>query len=256
MKDNTDNFKLIRQSLDDVSRKVSDVRLALSPADCYKNNIMVSDPNVLVDNDKLLADVSVAVEDLRAKINMLASEQRVLQKTLSTEQLRLRELKASFECYLGKQFLAALGKGKWKKFRIPYAVVKMLVSILQFKKLNSQPAPKPVINTEKASGEVRVGGITYFTDSYITSERVHTSAGNQKNTPLKNEVLKTSSEAVKKELLRCTANFLSLPVKELSFRKNLYGVPCISYDNRKIFDQFSFSDHGRFAAFSLSLRYS
>lgn len=112
------------------------------------------------------------------------------------------------------------------------------------------------ITPEKASGEVRIGGISYFTDSDITSERVHTSAGNQKNIPFKNEVFEASSEAVKKELLRCTANFLSLPVKELSFRKNSYGVPCISSDNRKIFDQFSFSDHGRFAAFSLSLRYS
>lgn len=112
------------------------------------------------------------------------------------------------------------------------------------------------ITSEKASGEVKVGGISYFTVSDITSERVHTSAGNHKNIPFQNEVFKTSSEAVKKELLRCTANFFSLPVQDLSFRKNLYGVPYISYDNRKIFDQFSFSDHGRFAAFSLSLRYS
>lgn len=112
------------------------------------------------------------------------------------------------------------------------------------------------ITSENASGVVSVEGIFYFTDSDITSERVHTSAGNRKSISFQNEVFETSSEAVKKDLLRCTANFLSLPVRELSFRKNPFGVPYISYDNQKIFDQFSFSDHGRFAAFSLSLRYS
>lgn len=57
------------------------------------------------------------------------------------------------------------------------------------------------ITFKNAFGEVKVGGISYFTASDITSERVHTSAGIHKNIPFKNEVLKTSSEAVKKELL-------------------------------------------------------
>ncbi len=109
------------------------------------------------------------------------------------------------------------------------------------------------LTSGKASGEVIVEERKYFTASEITSERIHTSAGNLKNSVFKNVILEQPSEVAKKELLRHTADSFFLPVKELVFTKNQHGIPYISYKNQPIFHSFSFSDHGRFSAFSLSL---
>lgn len=112
------------------------------------------------------------------------------------------------------------------------------------------------ITSEGASGEVKAGGKRYFTVSEISSEKIHTCAIVSEKQPLKNWIFETSSEKAKQQLLITIAEHFSVPVKELAFLKNQLGVPYISLRDKPLFDQFSFSDHGRFAAFSLSLRMS
>ncbi len=112
------------------------------------------------------------------------------------------------------------------------------------------------ISPEKASGVVKVGEELYLTASEITSENIHTTTSTSSELPHENFILEASSAAAKNELLQQTAEFYSVPVAELSFTKNNHGVPYISYKNEEFFNRFSFSDHGRFSAFSLSLRMS
>jgi phosphopantetheinyl transferase (holo-ACP synthase) len=112
------------------------------------------------------------------------------------------------------------------------------------------------ISAERASGVVKVGEELYFTASEITSENIHTTAKHNPEIPLKNVIFEAPSTAAKKELLQQTANCYSLAVADLFFQKNIHGVPYISYKDQELFNSFSFSDHGRFSAFSLSLRMS
>ncbi|MEG9326693.1 4'-phosphopantetheinyl transferase superfamily protein [Salinimicrobium catena] len=112
------------------------------------------------------------------------------------------------------------------------------------------------ISTGNASGVVKVGAEKYFTASGITSENIHTTARPNSKIPLENFIFETSSAAAKKELLQQTADFHFLPVADLHFKKDLHGMPYISYKNAEFFNRFSFSDHGRYSAFSLSLRIS
>lgn len=109
------------------------------------------------------------------------------------------------------------------------------------------------VSSGKASGKVGVGERKYFTASEITSEMVHTSARNTKTIPLKNGIFEASSPKTKKEFLQQIAKLKSIPFEDLSLQKNLHGIPYISYNNRVLPYNFSFSDHGRFSAFSLSL---
>lgn len=112
------------------------------------------------------------------------------------------------------------------------------------------------ITSEKASGVVKVGKEKFFTASEFTSENIHTTATIVLKLPLKNFIFETSSAAAKNELLQQTAQYYSIPIKKLRFRKNSHGVPYISYKKEEFFNRFSLSDHGRFSAFSLSLRMS
>lgn len=108
-------------------------------------------------------------------------------------------------------------------------------------------------SSQKATGIVETSRTRFFITADLTSEVIHTTAINHPEIGFKNVLLETSSEMAKKEMLQIVAQHFSVPVSQLSLKKNSTGVPAIAHENRKLFDRFSFSDHGRFAAFSLSL---
>lgn len=112
------------------------------------------------------------------------------------------------------------------------------------------------ITPTSALGIVSINGEHYFTASEITSEYIHTTARKHENDHLKNMLFEGPSEAVKKLLLTKIADHFSLCTSRLSFQKNNNGIPFISYNNTLFFTDFSFSDHGRYSGFSLSLRIS
>lgn len=112
------------------------------------------------------------------------------------------------------------------------------------------------IGSQKATGAVETTDTRFFTATDLFSDVIHTSATICAYTTVKKVVLEASSEATKKELLQLIARNFSVSVSQLAIKKNSFGVPAIAYQNKVLFDQFSFSDHGRFAAFSLSLRIS
>lgn len=109
------------------------------------------------------------------------------------------------------------------------------------------------LDSKKAIGVVETECNRFFSISKLSSEVIHTTATNHPQTGFKNVVLQSSSEAIKKELLQLVAQHYSMAVSQLSITKNAMGVPAIAYENKEIFNRFSLSDHGRFAAFSLSL---
>lgn len=109
------------------------------------------------------------------------------------------------------------------------------------------------LHRHSASGIVEIGEHSYYTSSDLRSQAIHTSAGIQKNMSVKNALFEGSSEIAKTQLLNLIGERFSLNKKHLSCKKNPQGVPYITYRNQLFFSQFSFSGHGRFSAFSMSL---
>lgn len=107
-----------------------------------------------------------------------------------------------------------------------------------------------------ASGEVNINGKNYFTSSLITSEYIHTTAAKDNKTPLQNVLFEGPSEVTKKQLLKQISDHFSVHYSKLSFHSNKLGIPYIQYKNKSFFTDFSFSDHGRYSGFSVSLRIS
>ena len=105
----------------------------------------------------------------------------------------------------------------------------------------------------EASGVVKIGENFYFTSSEITESFIYTSAKKQKTSVVKNAVSKSSSEEMKRRLLEQLSTELNLPKQSLAIVKNQHGVPNITYRNHHFIDLVSFSDHGRFSAYSVSL---
>ncbi len=112
------------------------------------------------------------------------------------------------------------------------------------------------LSTKKATGTVENGHSRFFTATDLSSDVIHTTATPCANTTIKKVILEATSEATKRELLEFVAHYFSVSVSQLSITKDSFGVPAIAYQDKVLFDRFSFSDHGRFAAFSLSLRIS
>lgn len=112
------------------------------------------------------------------------------------------------------------------------------------------------ITKSSASGEVNINGETYFTSSVITSEYIHSSATKDKKVPLKNVLFEGPSEAAKIQLLKQISDHYSVRYQQLSFQNDQLGIPYIQYKNKIFFKDFSFSGHGRYSGFSVSLRIS
>ncbi len=112
------------------------------------------------------------------------------------------------------------------------------------------------LESKKATGFVKTAGNKFFTATDLSSEAIHTTSQFHPDKEVKNVVLETSSEAAKKEMLQTIAQHFSVGDSKLSITKDSFGLPAITYEDRILFEQFSLSDHGRFAAFSLSLRMS
>lgn len=108
----------------------------------------------------------------------------------------------------------------------------------------SETAASGVVHTEKSS---------YFTASEINWDFVHTSAAKENISVVKNAIFETSSEEMKQQLLEGISEELKLPKKDLGIKKDAHGVPAITYLGRLLINCISFSDHGRYAAYSLSL---
>ena len=104
-----------------------------------------------------------------------------------------------------------------------------------------------------ASGVVEIKKNSYFTASEINQDFVYTSAAKDHISAVKNDIFETSSEEMKRELLGLISEELKLPKKAFRIQKNTQGVPTITYLGGIITNLISFSGHGRFAAYSLSL---
>jgi phosphopantetheine--protein transferase-like protein len=109
------------------------------------------------------------------------------------------------------------------------------------------------LDVHKATGVVKTLRSRFYSTSNLSKELIHTIAKDHWDRPVQNVVLETSSERAKAELLQIISQHFSIAITQLSIKKNSQGVPEITHENRKFFNRFSFSDHGRFAAFTLSL---
>ncbi|WP_051286101.1 4'-phosphopantetheinyl transferase family protein [Salinimicrobium terrae] len=109
------------------------------------------------------------------------------------------------------------------------------------------------MTSETASGTVDIKGNIYYTSSEIASEYIHTSAEKFIDSGVKSGIFDASSSEVKNELISKVAKQFEVNLIELQLKKDELGMPFLSRNNSKIFDSFSFSGHGRFNAYSLSL---
>lgn len=112
------------------------------------------------------------------------------------------------------------------------------------------------ISESSSSGIVTINDKDYFTSSEITSEYIHTTARNHQMKPLKNVLFEGPSAAAREQLLKQVGFHFSVNPKELFLCKNSFGIPYVKHQNKTFFTDFSFSDHGRFSGFSVSLRIS
>lgn len=104
-----------------------------------------------------------------------------------------------------------------------------------------------------ASGAVKVAKSNYLTSSEITEFFIHTSAGVRELSEVKIVVFEKSSEEMKQLLFEQLSQDQKLSKLHFEIQKNEQGVPVIIYQNQLFSNLVSFSDHGRFSAYSLSL---
>jgi phosphopantetheine--protein transferase-like protein len=106
---------------------------------------------------------------------------------------------------------------------------------------------------DKASGVVTNAGKQYYTTSILNDHFIYSSAVNNQNIPIKNAVFKASSAAMKSLFQNKLAVEFGILPQDLKVLKNEHGMPGVYYKDQQFLSNVSFSDHGRFAAYSLSL---
>ncbi|MCY2687044.1 4'-phosphopantetheinyl transferase family protein [Salinimicrobium sp. TH3] len=104
-----------------------------------------------------------------------------------------------------------------------------------------------------AWGTIEIEGYLYSSSSEITSEFIHTSAEKNPSSGFKNVILESSSSAVKELLITKVAEHFDVDPHELQLKKDTHSMPFLSRKGCIFFNRFSFSGHGRFNAYSLSL---
>ena len=107
------------------------------------------------------------------------------------------------------------------------------------------------ISEEAASGMVKTESDEYFTISEISKDYVHTSAETQATTTVKNGIFETSSAGMKQRFLQHISEAFQIPELQLQLQKNQHGIPYVTCQKEVFFEAFSFSEHGRFSAFSM-----
>lgn len=108
----------------------------------------------------------------------------------------------------------------------------------------------------KATGIVQIEEDEYFTFSQLTPEVIHTIAVDEENSPFKERLLQLSLLQTKQLFIREIAMTLNTPFPGLQLQRTEAGIPFLSYRNEPFSLAFSFSDHGRFSGFCVSLRES
>ena len=117
----------------------------------------------------------------------------------------------------------------------------------------SQQCKLESLSASDASGIVMIGNRCYFTSSQTNSEAIFTSAKAVRSNFCKDKFSKVASAVMKKQFLSEVAEYLELSKEDLSIVKNEQQVPFVAYKRKEVFSSFSFSSHGRFSAYSLSL---
>lgn len=144
----------------------------------------------------------------------------------------------------------------WSMKEAAYKARQRIFSLPRLLNWQSMECSVDHLSAKKVAGSVETSHTRFFTTTDLSRDVIHTTASNCSNATMKKVVLEDSSEATKKALLEVVATNFSVSVSQLSIVKNSSGVPAIAYQGNVLFDQFSLSDHGRFAGFSLSLRIS
>lgn len=112
------------------------------------------------------------------------------------------------------------------------------------------------LSENTASGRVEIEGSDYKISSDITPEYIHTIATSAESFIFKSVVSEGSGDTAKKRLLEKVSQGYAVSPEKLTVKKTSLGIPYIQYGNQTLCTEFSLSDHGRYSAFSLSLRIS
>lgn len=106
---------------------------------------------------------------------------------------------------------------------------------------------------QEVKGLVKIGNEAYFTFSERNTESIFTTATVTRDKVVKSYCDRASMKVIKEKLLSQISEYYKIPKSLLSFQKNAHGIPCIQYLKKEIYSDFSLTDHGNFAAFSLPL---
>lgn len=109
------------------------------------------------------------------------------------------------------------------------------------------------VSDKSASGRVKAGKAEYITASEITEACLHTAAEIKDRNIVKNSIFETSSAEMKQLFLQQISEAFKVPKKALKIHKDLQGIPFVSFGTTTLFEDFSFSGHGRFCAFSMAV---
>lgn len=110
------------------------------------------------------------------------------------------------------------------------------------------------VREKKASGIVRIQEEKYFSFSIFTPDYIHTIAVHQKETRFHQYVSRKPLLQTKQLFKQEISQLLQTRKAEIQLRKTETGIPIIYLENKISPMAFSFSDHGRFSGFCVSLR--
>lgn len=105
-----------------------------------------------------------------------------------------------------------------------------------------------------ATGLVIIDEDQYHTASSLTLNHIHTIAADHHDLPYEENLFQVPLHHSKRYFLGKISKELDLSEKELRLEKTTSGIPFLSYKSSPLPLSFSFSDHGGFSGFCVSLR--
>lgn len=111
-----------------------------------------------------------------------------------------------------------------------------------------------IISFEKnsAEGKVICGEDIYSTQSTISSRHIHTTASSSEGKEIISKIL-PSSENLKSTFIKHFAEIKNYCETQITLKKDKRSIPLLTFEGRSLNCLFSFSHHGKFSAYVLSL---
>jgi len=108
------------------------------------------------------------------------------------------------------------------------------------------------VDTPSVFGKIQIRDCSYYTQTFIGEDHLHCISSQFQHKKTVQKIL-THSTDIKQELILAVSELKKLPQTKISIKKDRDFIPYLMCDGDKIKCDFSFSHHGIFSAFVLSI---